>query len=177
MHNLLVIWRVWQMSQGLRHSCARILTKMYKSQKIQSYNIYSTILFFPHMKVTIIGVVDPAINYHDWEIIFRRHFRDAQLSEICITGRETLLNEYVKTYAGMFSIPVSVYDFTGHSAEARLCRSIAMIQDSDLLIAFTNNNNEKSFPDEITGSLEHGVKALIINTEEQPSATKIYPTN
>lgn len=120
------------------------------------------------MKVAIIGAVDPTVTYRDWEVLFRRNFRNNQLSEICITGGETLLNEYAKTYAGKFSIPVSTYNLAGNDAEARLSRNRALIEDSDLLVAFTSGNNEQSVTDEIAVSLEHGKKALIVNADEQP---------
>lgn len=120
------------------------------------------------MKVAMIGVVNPTVTYQDWEVLFRRNFRNTQLTEICITGGETLLNEYAKTYAGKFSIPVSTYEVIGNDAEARLSRNRSLIEDSDLLVVFTSGDTGKSVPNEISAGYEHETKALILNTDEQP---------
>ena len=113
------------------------------------------------MKLTLIGVVNPTFSYQDWENLFNRYFRESTLSEIAITGSDTLLNRYAKTYADKFAIPVSVYDISDDSAETRLGRNTAMIENSDLLVAFTTGSNKTSLTERISISPENEKKALI----------------
>ena len=51
------------------------------------------------MKIAIFGKLNQATSYHDWYTCFRRQLREVPISEILITGGNTVLNRYVKHYA------------------------------------------------------------------------------
>ena len=51
------------------------------------------------MKIAILGKLNQATSYHDWCTCFRRQLREVPISEILITGGNTVLNRYVKHYA------------------------------------------------------------------------------
>ena len=51
------------------------------------------------MKIAIFGKLKQATSYHDWYTCFRRQLREVPISEILITGGNTVLNRYVKHYA------------------------------------------------------------------------------
>lgn len=129
------------------------------------------------MKVAIIGVVYPTVTYHYWETVFHRYFRKNGLSEINITGGDTLLNRYARTYADKFAIHVSEYCLSDDSAEARLRRNTALIQNSDSVVAFTTNRDEMSLLGEMKISLENEKRALVVNTDDPVPPTSELPSS
>ena len=123
------------------------------------------------MRIAVIGQVNPSTAYHDWELCLRRHFRDNIISEISITDGETLLNSYVKRYANQCSIPVVVYTPEDYSdnADSRKARNAALIQDADLVLAFTSEAVHES-----SGEIRAGLKnALILSIDAQSKYSKI----
>lgn len=104
------------------------------------------------MKIALIGTIPPCITYGDWLRIFRRHFwarcvkyrtKENTISEIGITAGSTLLNSYVKTFAADSSIPLKVYG-TGDAtedAETKRDRNVALVQNADLVMAFTTKSD------------------------------------
>ena len=123
------------------------------------------------MRIAIIGQVSPSTTYHDWKLCLRRHFRDNTISEISITDGETLLNSYVKRYANQCSIPVIVYspDDYSDNVDSRKARNIALVNDADLVLAFSSKGVLKN-SDEIRAGLK---KAMILNADEQSKYSKI----
>ena len=123
------------------------------------------------MRIAIIGQVSPSTTYHDWKLCLRRHFRDNTISEISITDCETLLNSYVKRYANQCSIPVIVYspDDYSDNVDSREARNIALVNDADLVLAFSSKGVLKN-SDEIRAGLK---KAMILNADEQSKYSKI----
>ena len=123
------------------------------------------------MKIAILGSLTNKTAYDDWVRIFRRHFWKKDVSKICITGGETLLNTYVRIYAANHSIPFSVFG-DGSSAEdteAKLANNITLIQDADLVVVFTTNDTiiEKSSVEETNNTNIGGKKAIVINVDKQ----------
>ena len=51
------------------------------------------------MKIAILGTLKLTTNYRDWYTCFRRQLREVPISEILITGGNTVLSRYVKLYA------------------------------------------------------------------------------
>ena len=120
------------------------------------------------MNIAILGTLDPTITYHDWVMIFRRYFWKTKVTEINITDGETLLNSYVRRYADNLSIPVSVYKTNGahDNAVAKKKRNIALIDDADMVVAFTTNAATVKVPSDRVSRLQsQGKQVLILNTD------------
>lgn len=116
------------------------------------------------MKLAIIGNLPATISYHDWISIFRHHFWKKSISEFSFTGGNTLLNSYVRTYATKYSIPISVYSLCNF--ETKLARNTALIQNADLVVAFTTNATTNICSENAIIPHLSRRKALIINTDE-----------
>lgn len=120
------------------------------------------------MKIAILGTLNPAVTYHDWVMIFRRHFWKTCVTEINITDGDTTLNSYVRRYADNLSIIVSVYKTSNDRdiTEARTRRNMALINDADMVVAFTTNAaTVKVHSDVVTHSGSEGKRVLILNTD------------
>lgn len=126
------------------------------------------------MKIALIGTIPPCITYGDWLRIFRRHFwarcvkyrtKENTISEIGITAGSTLLNSYVKTFAADSSIPLKVYG-TGDAtedAETKRDRNVALVQNADLVMAFTTKSDMAAAEPSVESCpLEGGTKALVV---------------
>ena len=121
------------------------------------------------MKIAILGTLSPTITYYYWERIFRRYFWKTKVTEINITDGETLLNSYVRSYADNLSIPVSVYKINGahDDAVAKKKRNIALVDDADLVVAFTNNDTAEISNNETVSKLRsQGKPVFILNTDK-----------
>lgn len=119
------------------------------------------------MKLAIIGKINSALTYNDWEKIFIHHFCNEKVSEISITGADTILNSYVKTYASKFSIPVAVYTNIVNDAKSKLGRNNLLIKDADFVVAFATTENAKiSCVNHAVFSQLPGKNALVIFTDE-----------
>lgn len=123
------------------------------------------------MKLAILGTLTPTTSYDDWACIFRCHFLKKGVSKISITGGDTLLNSYVRTYADNLSIPISVFgnESSDGDADAKLANNIALIQDADLVVVFTTNDAiiEKPSVDKVNNSTIGVKKAIVINVDKQ----------
>lgn len=113
------------------------------------------------MNIAIIGIINPNLTYYDWVKLFRYHFWKKRISEISITGSDTLLNSYVRFYATRFSIPISEYVFNSSSddSETKLARNKALIENADLVVAFTTKAKTKI-------SLVNGTKSYKMNEKD-----------
>lgn len=121
------------------------------------------------MKLAILGVINPTIDYCEWVTIFRRRFGNKTLSQIGITGNDTLLNSFVRKYAEQNSIPISVYNASDASDNAKLARNKALIEDADLLLMFTVRAEMKESRSFVAASSElYGKKALIVFADKSP---------
>ncbi|MDE5608597.1 MAG: hypothetical protein K2I64_06660 [Muribaculaceae bacterium] len=119
------------------------------------------------MKLAIIGTINPTLSYHDWVRIFRHHFWKKSVSEFRITGGDTLLNSYVRKYAVQFSIPISVFNCLTDEAESKLARNNALIDDADMVVAFTTRSVAKISRVEDAGvSYGYGKNALVVFADE-----------
>lgn len=86
------------------------------------------------MKIAIFGKLNQATSYHDWYTCFRRQLREVPISEILITGGNTVLNRYVKHYAISLAISVKEYhlDESTDRMQAKLYRNKCIVRDADL---------------------------------------------
>ena len=77
------------------------------------------------MKIAFLGKLNQATSYHDWYTCFRRQLREVSISEILITGGNTVLNRYVKHYAKSLAISVKEYhlDESTDLMQAKLYRN------------------------------------------------------
>ena len=89
------------------------------------------------MKIAIFGKLNQATSYHDWYTCFRRQLREVPISEILITGGNTVLNRYVKHYAKSLAISVKEYhlDESTDLMQAKLYRNKCIVRDADLVVA------------------------------------------
>lgn len=118
------------------------------------------------MKIAIIGKISQKTSFQNWVSIYRHHLWRERVSQFNITGADSLLNKYVRKYASLLSIPIAVYDDSHHDDEAKLNRNAAMLQESDLVIAFTTELDKESSSDKPAVTINNGKKALIINVDE-----------
>ena len=89
------------------------------------------------MKIAFLGKLNQATSYHDWYTCFRRQLREVSISEILITGGNTVLNRYVKHYAKSLAISVKEYhlDESTDLMQAKLYRNKCIVCDADLVAA------------------------------------------
>lgn len=89
------------------------------------------------MKIAILGTLKLTTNYRDWYTCFRRQLREVLISEILITGGNTVLNRYAKHYAKSMAIPIKEYhiDESSDYKSAKLIRNERIIRDADLVVA------------------------------------------
>ena len=121
------------------------------------------------MKLAIIGIINPTLTYQEWEDIFCHHFENSAVSEIRITGSDTLLNRYVRTYAIQFSIPVTVFNYVAGDEGSKQERNNALIDYADLVVVFTIRAMVRMFRSlKGTCSDEYGKKALVVMADKSP---------
>lgn len=130
------------------------------------------------MKLAIIGTINPNLTYKDWVRLFRHHFWKKSVSEFRITGGDTLLNSYAKTYASEHSIPISLFCCQSDDAESKSARNDALIDDADLVVAFTTTAAAQISRADVAGlSCGCGKDALVIFADEPLALSKPISTN
>ena len=121
------------------------------------------------MKIAILGKLSQATSYHDWCTCFRGQLREVPISEILITGGNTVLNRYVKRYAKSLAISVKEYhlDESTDLMQAKLYRNKCIVRDADLVAAcvdeqmYAENGDVEIVPSESTTG------AIIINCKRR----------
>lgn len=121
------------------------------------------------MKIAIFGKLKQATSYHDWYTCFRRQLREVPISEILITGGNTVLNRYVKHYAKSLAISVKEYhlDESTDLMQAKLYRNKRIVLDADLVAACVDEQMYAEKGDVEIVPSESTTGAIIINCKRR----------
>lgn len=117
------------------------------------------------MKIAILGKLNQETSYHDWYTCFRRQLREVPISEILITGGNTVLNRYVKHYAKSLAISVKEYhlDESTDLMQAKLYRNKCIVRDADLVAACMDEQLYAEKGDVEIVPSESTTRAIIVN--------------
>ena len=126
------------------------------------------------MKIAILGKLNQATSYHDWYTCFRRQLREVPISEILITGGNTVLNRYVKHYAKSLAISVKEYhlDESTDPMQAKLNRNKCIVRDADLVVACVDEQMYAEKGDVEIVPSESTTRAIIINCKRRMNSIK-----
>jgi DNA-directed RNA polymerase sigma subunit (sigma70/sigma32) len=126
------------------------------------------------MKIAIFGKLKQATSYHDWYTCFRRQLREVPISEILITGGNTVLNRYVKHYAKSLAISVKEYhlDESTDLMQAKLYRNKRIVLDADLVAACVDEQMYAEKGDVEIVPSESTTGAIIINCKRRMNTIK-----
>lgn len=126
------------------------------------------------MRIAIFGTLKPSTYYRDWARCFHRHFWRTPINAINITGRNTILNSYIKRYANALSIPVIEYslDECSDPMQAKVTRNKKMIHDADMVVACVDDLKVVNCCTDGKKFAGHGKRAVVIDVSSRISQSK-----
>ena len=117
------------------------------------------------MKIAIFGKLKQATTYPDWYTCFHRQLSELPISEILITGGDTVLNRYTKHYAKSLAISIKEYhpDESTDPMQAKLYRNKCIVRDADLVVTCIDKHAYAEKGDVEKSASESTTAAIIIN--------------
>lgn len=95
-------------------------------------------------RVTIIGSLNPAPCYEEWEQYMLCKFSNENVSELIITSSNNILNNYVKRFcdAHDFNVHVAELDSSISKEEANNQRNTELFEDTDFVMLFVPDKSD-----------------------------------